>query len=291
MTGFGIGEAPLGDGRISLEIRSLNHRYLDLRVRLPVELGDHCTWLEQRARERVTRGRYDIGARVAGLVLGAPVLSMERARAAFQALLRLRDELSPESPVPISAIAAMADVVTVPAAADAEAVRAALDQALGTAFTALDAMRDSEGRVLGRELSERLAGARRLCDQVSERSDGSVGAYRSRLRARLERLLADASVALDIGRLEMERSWRQERHHRGARAARQPLRSARKATGLRRANRPPHGFLAARDRARGQHRGFEEPGRRHQPPRGRAQGGNRADARAGAKCRMTPHCS
>jgi uncharacterized protein (TIGR00255 family) len=204
MTGFGFGEAPLGDGRISLEIRSLNHRYLDLRVRLPVELGDHCTWLEQRARERVTRGRYDIGARLAGVVLGAPVLSMERARAAFQALLRLRDELSPESPVPISAIAAMADVVTVPAAADTEAVRAALDQALGTAFEALDTMRDNEGLALGRELSERLAGGRRLCEQIRKRSEGSVGAYRSRLRARLERLLTDTSVALDIGRLEME---------------------------------------------------------------------------------------
>jgi uncharacterized protein (TIGR00255 family) len=204
MTGFGLGEAPLGEGRIALEVRSLNHRYLDLRVRLPPELGDHCFWLEQRARERLTRGRYDIGARVSGAALGAPVLSMERARSTFRALQRLRDELAPDSELPIGAIAAMADVLTVPAETDAELVRAALDQALGVALASLDQMRASEGSALGRELGERLAAARLLTAEISQRADGSVAAYRSRLRARLERLLLDTTVKLDAGRLEME---------------------------------------------------------------------------------------
>jgi uncharacterized protein (TIGR00255 family) len=204
MTGFGLGEAPLGEGRIALEVRSLNHRYLDLRVRLPPELGDHGSWLEQRARERLTRGRYDIGARLSGAALGTPVLSMDRARSAFQALQRLRDELAPDSELPISAIAAMADLLTVPAEADAELVRAALEQALGAALSGLDQMRSSEGVALAKELGERLAAARALTAEILERSQGSVDAYRSRLRARLERLLVDTSVALDSGRLEME---------------------------------------------------------------------------------------
>jgi uncharacterized protein (TIGR00255 family) len=204
MTGFGLGEAPLGEGRLALEVRSLNHRYLDLRVRLPPELGDHSSWLEQRARERLTRGRYDIGARLSGGALGAPMLSMERARAAYQALLRLRDELAPDSTVPISAIAPMADALTVPADVNVEVVRAALDQALGSALGALDEMRSIEGSALAKELAERLTAARSLVAEIKDRSDGSVAAYRSRLRSRLERLLVDTPVAFDSGRLEME---------------------------------------------------------------------------------------
>jgi uncharacterized protein (TIGR00255 family) len=204
MTGFGVGEAPLGQGRVALEVRSLNHRYLDLRVRLPTELGDHGFWLEQRARERLTRGRYDIGGRFSGAALGVPELSMERARAAYAALCRLRDELAPGSELPVTAIAAMADVITVPSATDVDAVRAALDRALGAALDALDRMRVSEGDALGRELRERLKTARRLCAEIKERAQDSVTAYRHRLKTRLERLLTDASVALDTGRLELE---------------------------------------------------------------------------------------
>jgi uncharacterized protein (TIGR00255 family) len=204
MTGFGVGEAPLGEGRVALEVRSLNHRYLDLRVRLPVELGDHGFWLEQRARERLTRGRYDIGGRFSGPAVGAPELSLERARDAYAALCKIRDELAPGTEVPVTAIAAMADVITVPRATDVDAVRQALDRALGAALDALDGMRASEGAALGRELGERLQTARRLCAEISERAGEAVAAYRHRLKARLERLLADASVALDTGRLELE---------------------------------------------------------------------------------------
>jgi uncharacterized protein (TIGR00255 family) len=204
MTGFGVGEAPLGDGRVALEVRSLNHRYLDLRVRLPTELGDHCFWLEQRARERLTRGRYDIGGRFSGGAIGAPVLSLERGRAAYQALVTLRDELAPGAEVPISAIASMADSITIPSPTDVEAVRTALDRALTHALDALDRMRSSEGEALSRELGDRLESARRLTVEIRERAEGSVTAYRNRLKTRLERLLTDASVALDTGRLELE---------------------------------------------------------------------------------------
>src|SRR5688500_12683836 len=95
MTGFGIGEAALGEAKLVLEARSLNHRYLEMRVRLPTELADHCSWLEQRARERLTRGRYDIGGRLEAPTGTAPAFNMDRARAVYRALLELRDEMAP----------------------------------------------------------------------------------------------------------------------------------------------------------------------------------------------------
>ena len=48
MTGYGVGEAPLGEGRLTLEVRALNHRYVDVRVRLPVELSDYAFFTRGR---------------------------------------------------------------------------------------------------------------------------------------------------------------------------------------------------------------------------------------------------
>ena len=72
MTGFASGEAPLGDGRVTLEIRALNHRFLDVRVRLPTELSDQAFFVEQLARSALARGRYDIGVRLEGPALPDP---------------------------------------------------------------------------------------------------------------------------------------------------------------------------------------------------------------------------
>src|SRR5260370_41366901 len=101
MTGFGLGEVPLGNGKLGVEIRAVNHRFLDVRVRLPRELGDLAGFVEQLAREKLARGRYEVAVRVDGMVLCAPVLDVERARSAFRALCDLRDELAPGTDGPL----------------------------------------------------------------------------------------------------------------------------------------------------------------------------------------------
>ena len=81
MTGFGVGDAPLGDGRVVVELRALNHRFLDVRVRLPEELLDQNFFVEQQARESLARGRFDIGVRLEGAALPpAPFFGRARAR-------------------------------------------------------------------------------------------------------------------------------------------------------------------------------------------------------------------
>ena len=78
MTGFGIGEAPLGRGRLLLELRSLNHRFLEVRVRLPPELFDQASFLEQLAREKLTRGRYGSASTSLSPYPGTPARSAWR---------------------------------------------------------------------------------------------------------------------------------------------------------------------------------------------------------------------
>src|SRR3954467_6056060 len=105
MTGFGMGECPFGAGKLSVEVRGVNHRFLDVRVRVPRELAELAPYVEQLARERLTRGRFEIGVRVEGLSLGAATLDRDRARSAYRALCELRDELAPGQEVPLSLLA------------------------------------------------------------------------------------------------------------------------------------------------------------------------------------------
>jgi uncharacterized protein (TIGR00255 family) len=204
MTGFGLGTAPLGDGRISAEIRSLNHRFLDVRVRLPVEISEHTFFVEQLARERLSRGRYDVGVRLEGAALGPPRFSVERARSAYTALRALRDELAPGQELPVSAVLGLPEVVATSSSGDAAPVEAALRAAFETALRALDAMRDQEGEALARELASRLGAARALVSAIEAESGEVVESQRARLRTRIERLVGDTAVALDPGRLELE---------------------------------------------------------------------------------------
>src|SRR5215203_3802135 len=106
MTGFGCGEAELDGNKLTCELRALNHRFLDVRVRMPEDLASHSFFVEQLARERLSRGRFDIGVRLEDGGSAAR-FSPARARAVYQSLLQLRDELAPGTDVPVAALASL----------------------------------------------------------------------------------------------------------------------------------------------------------------------------------------
>ncbi|HLV21978.1 MAG TPA: YicC/YloC family endoribonuclease [Polyangiaceae bacterium] len=203
MTGFGLGEAPLGGGRVAIEVRSLNHRFLEIRVRLPPEIAEQSFFVEQLARERLDRGRFDVGVRLEGAALPS-VFSLDRARAAYRALAKLRDELAPGTELPVSALAAIPDLWASSPAGDAEAVRTSLRTAFDVATSNLQSMRQNEGQALGNELAARLRSAGALRDELVGQSDQMREAHRKRLRERLAHLLEDGGVRCDPGRLETE---------------------------------------------------------------------------------------
>lgn len=204
MTGYGVGEAPLGEGRLTLEVRALNHRYVDVRVRLPVELSDYAFFTEQKARELLSRGRFDIGVRVDDAALPAPNLSIARARSIYLALRTLRDELAPGTDLPVSAVTAIPELIQAPSTMQSEQIQNALVAALKAAVVHLNQMREREGAALGRELGRRLELARALRERIREQAERLVPLHRTRLEERVERLLKDSNVAIDQGRLELE---------------------------------------------------------------------------------------
>lgn len=203
MTGFGTGEASLDSGRLVLDVRSVNHRFLEVRVRVPQDILDQSLFLEQRARERLSRGRFDITVRYEG---PAPEsrLDVEHARALFRELERLRDELAPGAELPFAAFVSLPALYTAPTTFHPLHVQKALDTALERALARLDEMRRREGAVLEAELRNRLDRCQRLHDQVSTRIPEALEASAARLRSRVTRLVADVGFALEPGRLEAE---------------------------------------------------------------------------------------
>jgi uncharacterized protein (TIGR00255 family) len=204
MTGFGAGEAAFGAGRLTLELRALNHRHTEVRVRVPPELLDHSGFVEQLARERLGRGRFDVAVRVSGGELVPAHFSRERARAVYSALLELRDALAPGAEVPFSALTALPQLITAPAELDSEGLRSALQAAFQGAAGDLDGMRAAEGQALATDIAGRLARCRELSREIGRRTAGLVEAQRMRLCERLGRLLEASSVKLDPARLEQE---------------------------------------------------------------------------------------
>ena len=203
MTGFGAGDSPLGDGRLTMELRALNHRFLDVRVRLPAEIGEQVAFVEQLARERLDRGRIDVGVRLSDSALPPPRFSLSRARALYASLQKLAFELAPGTDVPIATLAHFPDLLLEAADPVADGVRGALKGAFDQALERLQAMRETEGRALSSELRARLGTLRGFVSGMRERAAGLVETQRSKLRERIERLLAGA-VALDPTRLENE---------------------------------------------------------------------------------------
>jgi len=204
MTGFGLGEAPLATGKVGVEIRGVNHRFLDVRVRMGRELGDLVGFVELLARERLSRGRYEVAMRVDGIVLGAPRLDRERARSAYRAFCELRDELAPGLDVPLSLLAAVPDLFVSSGDRELERLREATRVAFDAAASALDQMRMYEGKALLDDLTLRVARVRCLAEGIAQRAPDVLETHRRRLRERADRLRAATEIEVDGARLEQE---------------------------------------------------------------------------------------
>jgi uncharacterized protein (TIGR00255 family) len=205
MTGFGHGQSEVRGAKLTCELRALNHRFLDVRVRLPEELVSSAFFLEQLARERLSRGRLDIGVRLEDSQSG-PRFSLPRAKAMYQTLLQLRDELAPGTDVPITALTSLSGLLIEAPLPDAAGVQAALVEAFEAAADRLDEMRAREGEALALDLDRRLSALSSLCRHAQELSRGAAERQLSRLRERLGRLLTDSIKVPDPARLETELS-------------------------------------------------------------------------------------
>jgi uncharacterized protein (TIGR00255 family) len=204
MTGYGSGRSALGEGHVVLDLRTVNHRFLDVRVRLPSRIQGRTPTVERVIRARLERGRVDVTARFEGQTLPQPTLDLDRARAVYGELAALRDALNPDEPLPLALLSSVPDLFVSNRSIDEEALDRALEQAAEAACNAVMAMRDKEGDALTTEIASRLSELGASVGALRVAVPAMVESRRARLRDRLDALLAGADAELEPARLEQE---------------------------------------------------------------------------------------
>lgn len=205
MTGFGAGRAKSGEVEISVEIRSVNHKYCEVKARLPFELGALEADLVRRIKESLSRGAIELSVKRSSVGRSplTPRVDAELAREYVAALEALAGQLSLKSNLGIAELAQVEGVVTLESRPlDLEGAGEALTEAASKALEALVVMREREGRALAEDLRVRLATVRGLAEQVRALSPQTIELYRKRLEERIAEL--SRGVTLDPQRLAQE---------------------------------------------------------------------------------------
>lgn len=205
MTGFGEGTAALAEGRVVVELRSVNHRQLEVRVKAPKELGDPALFVEQLLRQKLSRGRIEATVRAEGVASLVTELDHARARDALRAFQALGRELGDtRGGLPWAALGGVPDLWVTRTRVEGEAVRVALGAAVDRALEVLDARRTAEGAELAIDLQTRLQVCEALLESIVQETDGSVDRLRERLTKRLAALLGEHPNGVESVRLEQE---------------------------------------------------------------------------------------
>ncbi|HVP66133.1 MAG TPA: YicC/YloC family endoribonuclease [Anaeromyxobacteraceae bacterium] len=204
MTGFGSGRGASGGLEIDAEVRSVNHKYCEVKVRLPRELVALENELVRQVKDRLARGGVEVTIRSATARAAiAPRVDLELASAYARAFEEVRRRLGLAGEVSIDAVLAAEGVVTLEErTVDVEGARAAARQALSSALDALAAMRSREGEALARDLEARLGLVEALVRRIEAMSPRTVETYRDKLAERVQEL--SRGIAPDPVRLATE---------------------------------------------------------------------------------------
>lgn len=205
MTGFGRDSVEVAGVTYGVEVRSVNHRYLDVRTRLPRVFIAAEPAVRSRVAARVSRGRVEVVVQSPGGENPPPtdvVVNLELARAVHGAHRRIADALGVPEGVSAHVLAQWPGVVEpVVTPADEAELLDALLPALDRALDGLIRMRDNEGAALATELSRRLDSVDALRKHIQVLVPEQGRAYRERLEARLREMLADLEMKVEEGRV------------------------------------------------------------------------------------------
>ena len=206
MTGFGRGEAADNGLSATVEIKSLNSRYLDLSIRLPQRLQDKELILKELVQKTISRGKLNINVHVTESDSGEPHIKVDEVKVkAYARILReVQEAAGIEGSLNVRNITGFGDVF-ITKEDDEEILAqkwAVALKALNAAIENLVAMRTQEGDQLKSDLTERIESIESNLKDIEKVSDGRVGEVRNKLRERIQQLFDDENF--DKERLETE---------------------------------------------------------------------------------------
>ena len=197
MTGYGRAVETVNAREFTVEVRSVNNRYLDASVRLPRMLSFAEESVTQAVKASVSRGKVDVFVTVEHTGEEPVTVALNEGLAAgyCRALGEMEEKLGVRNDLTAGLLARLPDVFRVEKAPeDLEAVSEALCDTARAALEDFDRMRSREGEKLAQDLLGRLDTLERLNAQVEERGPERVTAYRERLYQKLREVLEDRQI-------------------------------------------------------------------------------------------------
>ena len=204
MTGCGVGNIRKEGWEVTAELKSVNHRFLDLGLRLPRTLNFLEPVIRAGIAEKIRRGHVDIYITVKRTEESAVTVEtdVELARVYYEAARRIAEATGAENDMTASRLMAMEGVnVLTEREMDQELISGLCREALNTALEQLVQMREKEGEHLRKDLKQYLSELANLRGEILERAPLVVKEYQEKLNGRLKALNAEG---IDPQRLAQE---------------------------------------------------------------------------------------
>lgn len=216
MTGFGRGAVKGEDFAISVELKTVNNRFLDVHMRANPEAAPLEGNVRRRLVERLSRGRIDVQVSLDRTGHVAYELNRPLIAGFVDAMRAMRDEFSLSGEPDVNVLARLPGVMQPVRNQEglSDEIVAGLESALDQAILELETMRSREGAVLASEMRARLAAIERSISIVEAQAAYQIEIYRARLQKRISELMARDGLSvfeLDQGRLAQEVAYLAER--------------------------------------------------------------------------------
>ena len=205
MTGFGRCEVQEADRKITVEMKSVNHRYLDVNIKMPKKLNFFEAAMRNELKNYIQRGKVDIFITYEDYTESNVCVKYNKERAAeyLKYLNQMSEEFGLDNDIRVSALSRYPEIFTMEEQTiDEEALWQLLDRAIKGAAEGFVETRIKEGENLKNDLCEKLDGMLAHVDFITERSPEIIAEYKQKLTDKVKELLEDTKI--DESRLLME---------------------------------------------------------------------------------------
>ena len=206
MTGFGRGEYTDGKRSIIAEIKSVNHRYSDITIKMPRRYAFAEDKIKNAVKDKVRRGKVDVSIIVENITENDVNIKLNTmlAKQYYDNLTELRGEFDLSGDISLQFLASLPDVMkAIPDVEDEEEITKAILEAVSEAAVNLEKMRAVEGEKLAEDLVAKGAHVKEILDQIAERAPQVVVDYTAKLKERIQDLVG-SSVQVPEDRILVE---------------------------------------------------------------------------------------
>ncbi len=206
MTGFGRGEYTDGKRSIIAEIKSVNHRYSDITIKMPRRYTFAEDKIKNAVKDKIRRGKVDVSIIVENITENDVNIKLNSmlAKQYYDNLTELRGEFDLSGDISLQFLASLPDVMkAIPDVEDEEEITKAILEAVSEAASNLEKMRAVEGEKLAEDLIAKGEHVKEILDKITERAPQVVVDYTAKLKERIQDLVG-SSVQVPEDRILVE---------------------------------------------------------------------------------------